>query len=67
MGKRSRLDVQHQKKVNLAFSAVAACDRFFREAMPLMNVRNSALDANAIDAWNRAEIAVRAAVEALNE
>ena len=67
MGKRSRLDPTHQKKVNLAFSAVAACDRFFRISMPQMNVRDSALDAEAIDVWNRAEVAVRAAVEALNE
>lgn len=38
--------------------AAAAADRFFREAMPLMNIRDSALDANAIDAWNKAEIAI---------
>lgn len=35
-----------------------AAERFFSESMPLMNVRDSALDANAIDAWNKAECAL---------
>jgi|GEM_PF-3437225 len=47
--------------------AVRACDRFFRESMPLMNVANSCLDANAIDAWNKAEIANAKACKALSD
>lgn len=38
---------------------LAACERFFREAMPQINIRASAMDANAIDAWNLAELAIQ--------
>lgn len=41
--------------------AVEACERFFAVAIPQMNVRDSALDADAIEAWNKAELAVAAA------
>ncbi|WP_453971129.1 hypothetical protein [Amorphus sp. MBR-141] len=44
-------------------AAIEASARFFREAMPKMNVGASALDANAIDAWNKAECAIGRAVE----
>lgn len=37
---------------------IRACDKFFKEAMPKMNVKDSFLDANAIDAWNKAEVAI---------
>jgi hypothetical protein len=46
--------------------AIIATDRFFREAMPKMNIKDSCLDANAIDAWNKAEIAVSRAVHEIN-
>lgn len=45
--------------------AVRAADTFFRVAMPKMNVGASALDAEAIAAWNAAEIAVSKALAAL--
>lgn len=40
------------------FTAIKAAHRFFREAMPQINIKDSAMDANAIDAWNKAEIAI---------
>ena len=46
--------------------ALTAADRFFREAMPKMNIADSFLDANAIDAWNKAELAISAALRALS-
>lgn len=42
-----------------------ACDRFFREAMPQINIGASAMDANAIDAWNMAEVKTARARAAL--
>ncbi|WP_156478008.1 hypothetical protein [Acetobacter malorum] len=39
-------------------AAIRAAHRFFREAMPQINIKSSAMDANAIDAWNKAEIAI---------
>lgn len=42
--------------------AVLAADRFFREAMPQINIADSCLDANAIDAWNKAELAISKAM-----
>ena len=41
-----------------AADAAVKCQRFFEVAMPKMNIANSALDAEAIDAWNQAELAV---------
>ena len=52
------LDQMAPSDLRQLVGTVVACDRFFREAMPKMNVADSALDANAIDAWNKAEIAV---------
>jgi hypothetical protein len=53
-----------EEQLILAKLAVEAADRFFREAMPQMNIKQSALDANAIDAWNKAEIAIAKAKSA---
>ena len=41
-----------------AADVAVKCQRFFEVAMPKMNVAGSALDAEAIDAWNQAELAV---------
>jgi hypothetical protein len=46
-------------------SAIVSMDRFFREAMPKMNIADSFLDANAFDAWNIAEIAASKAMRAI--
>lgn len=51
-----------RQEVEKVREAIVACDRFFREAMPKMNVAGSALDANAIDAWNMAEVHVARAI-----
>ena len=48
-------------RVKILEAAVVAADRFFREAMPKMNVADSCLDANEIEAWNLAELAVASA------
>lgn len=42
----------------LRAGVLEASDRFFREAMPKMNIAKSPLDANAIVAWNEAELAI---------
>lgn len=39
--------------------AFDAAERFFREAMPQINIGASAMDGNAIDAWNMAEIKIQ--------
>jgi enoyl-[acyl-carrier-protein] reductase (NADH) len=57
---------KQEAKLKVAKAAVEAADRFFREAMPQMNVKQSALDANAIDAWNKAEIAIAKAMKFLS-
>ena len=56
-----------QVEVERLREVFAACDRFFREAMPKMNIGQSALDANAIDAWNKAEIVMSRTRAALGE
>lgn len=53
---RARAMAHADENVRLR-AAVEACDRFFRETMPQMNVVASVLDANAIAAWNAAEVA----------
>lgn len=46
--------------------SVRTTDRFFRECLPKLSVKDSALDANAIDAWNKAEVAMSKAIDRLN-
>lgn len=61
----AKLTGQPPQPSDTVAEAVIAADRFFREAMPKMNIADSFLDANAIDAWNKAELAISAALRAL--
>lgn len=49
----------------LDVKAVIAAARFFAVVMPKMNVGASALDADALSAWNEAEVAVSQAFRQL--
>lgn len=55
------------EQVELMKDAVEACDKFFRVAMPNMNIADSPLDAESIYVWNQAAVAVHQAMKALSK